>query len=288
MDVPRSGWLRLLRGYQILAVQCCTVILLFVLVNVLAWIVLSIEAEHARQRLPSSWTGLESRLGRAWVSTLYPGWDQQNLLALYTEWQRVTFDYEPYTQFKVHPMQSVYTNVSAHGFRSNGAAAPWPPSKTAFNVFVFGGSTAFGAMLPDAQTIPAALEAILRDSGCAPAIHVYNFARPGYISAQERMLFEQLLLAQATPNVAIFIDGLNDSLWQGRDPQYTDQLRQLVNQINSERTSSRWYSQALALAASLPITVAAEQVRQRYRSSSRTARAARRRSRRRRSRRSEA
>jgi hypothetical protein len=33
MDVPRSRWPRLLRGYQVLAVQCCTVILLFVLVK---------------------------------------------------------------------------------------------------------------------------------------------------------------------------------------------------------------------------------------------------------------
>src|SRR5262245_45197931 len=236
MHEPERGrWSSVRRGYTVLAVQGCTVLLLLVFVNVLAWSVLRIGAERARHRLPSSFTALESRLGRAWVSTLYPGWDQRDLLELYNEWNRVSFDYEPFTQFKVHPMQSRYTNVSAHGFRSNGAAAPWPPDHRAFNVFVFGGSTAFGAMLPDGQTIPAALEAMLRDSGCAATTHVYNFARPGYLSAQERALFEQLVLARAVPDVAIFIDGLNDSVWQGSDPQYTAQLRYLVNQINSER-----------------------------------------------------
>jgi hypothetical protein len=75
-------------------------------------------------------------------------------------------------------------------------------------VFVFGGSTTFGAMLPDNQTIPAALEARLRSAPCMLPAHVYNFARPGYISTQERALLERLLLEGAAPQVAIFVDAL--------------------------------------------------------------------------------
>jgi len=257
----RSIW----RGYTVLAVQTCTVVLLFMLVNVIAGSVLRIIDERAQHRLPSSLTMLESRFGPAWVSTLYPGWDPSNLLQLYDEWTRITFDYEPFTQFKVHPTQGVYTNVSENGFRSNGEAAPWPLDQASFNVFVFGGSTIFGTMLPDAQTIPAALEAHMRNSGCAPMAHVYNFARPGYISTQERALLEQLLLSNVVPQVAVFVDGLNDSVWQGSDPQYTERLSYLVNVINTEKAPSRWYARARELVASLPMTRAAELVMARFR-----------------------
>jgi hypothetical protein len=164
--------------------------------------------------------------------------------------------------------------VSEHGFRLNGEEAPWPPDQATFNVFVFGGSTTFGAMLPDAQTIPAALESQLRDSACVPTTNVYNFARPGYISTQERALLERLLLANAVPQVDVFIDALNDSVWQGTDPQYTDRLRYLVSAINAEDPSSRWSARARELVASLPTTRAADRLLARFGRSERLGEAA--------------
>jgi hypothetical protein len=257
---------RLWRGYTVLAVQACSALLFLVLVNVIAWGILWLKDQRSdAQRLPASFTELESRLGPAWVSALYPGWDQSNLSRLYAEWMRVRFDYEPFTQFTVHPMRGAYMNVSEHGFRSNGGDAPWPPDAAALNVFVFGGSTTFGAMLPDAQTIPAALEARLRTAGCAPAVHVYNFARPGFIAPQASALFEQLLRAGAVPQVAVFVEGINESVWQGSDPQYTDRLTDMVDQINSAQGGPGWSARARDLLVSLPITRLAGLVMQRMR-----------------------
>jgi hypothetical protein len=41
-------------------------------------------------------------------------------------------------------------------------------------------------------------------------VRVYNFGRGAYFSTQERILFQQLLLRNAVPDMAIFLDGLND------------------------------------------------------------------------------
>jgi hypothetical protein len=97
----RSAW----RGYTVLAVQTCSVLLILLLVNVAACRVLSITDAGQRHRLPATLTALQSRFGPEWVSILYPGWGESNLLRLYDEWLDVSFDYEPFTQFKVHSMQ---------------------------------------------------------------------------------------------------------------------------------------------------------------------------------------
>src|SRR5262249_916436 len=38
----------------------------------------------------------------------------------------------------------------------------------------------------------------------------YNFGSAGYFSSQERILFEELLAAGRKPNLAVFVDGLNE------------------------------------------------------------------------------
>ena len=63
-------------------------------------------------------------------------------------------------------------------------------------------------------------------------MHVYNFGGSGYYSAQERALFIRLIISGFVPNMAIFIDGLNDLLIQNDTPLMTKQLRRLVEQAN--------------------------------------------------------
>jgi hypothetical protein len=121
---PRDKWQTVWRGYTFGAVQTCTMLLIVVLLNAAMCGVLSARGARDSHRLPSSLTALESRLGPAWVSALYPGWDENALLQLYDEWQSITFDYEPFTQFKIRPMHGVYMNVSENGYRLNGADAP--------------------------------------------------------------------------------------------------------------------------------------------------------------------
>jgi hypothetical protein len=81
-------------------------------------------------------------------------------------------------------------------------------------VFVFGGSTTYGAGLADDETIPSRLQQAL--AGCNRDAAVFNFGRPHYFSTQERVLFEQLVASGHAPAVAVFVDGLNDFFhWDG-------------------------------------------------------------------------
>lgn len=252
------------RAYTALAVLALNTLIILVLLNVVTWATLRVLAERERHRLPSTLTELASRFGPGWVSSMYPGWDQSNLLRLWNEWIGLTFDYEAFTQFRVRPTQGLYINVSEHGFRSNGTTAPWPPDPAALNVFVFGGSTTFGTMLPDGWTLPAALQRHVRTSKCHASAQVYNFARPAYISTQENALLERLLLSKAVPNVAIFVDGLNDSVWRRGEPRYTDQLTYLVRTIHARGTWWLLGTRARDFLISLPMIDAANLVLARF------------------------
>ena len=105
---------------------------------------------------------------------------------------------------------------------------PWPPRPEATNVFVFGGSTTFGVGLPDDETIASYLQecALANHSRGHPA--VYNFGRPSYFSSQELILFQQLLKAGFVPQVAVFIDGINDFGFLDGQPAFADNFRQFM------------------------------------------------------------
>jgi hypothetical protein len=111
---------------------------------------------------------------------------------------------------KETPIQGQFVNVSPHGFRQNKHENPWPLDSTAINIFVFGGSTAFGYGVADKETISSHLADILEEKSPTKKAYVYNFARGGHRSNLERMVFEKLLTKNVVPTVAIFIDGLND------------------------------------------------------------------------------
>ena len=109
--------------------------------------------------------------------------------------------FEPHTLFRVPPMSGLFVNVTEAGYRQGAEPQRWPPKSDA--VFVFGGSTAFGYGVADAETIPAHLQTEL-------GAQVYNWASPNFASVQERIRFEQLLLDGHRPRAAIFIDGFSD------------------------------------------------------------------------------
>ena len=124
-------------------------------------------------------------------------------------WPRELFQYEPFTQFRERPYQGSYVNISERGFRITKNQGPWPPDSQYFNIFLFGGSTTFGYGVPDDQTIASHLQEILSRE-MEFEVRLYNFGRGYYYSTQERILLEQLLISGFVPDMAIFIDGLND------------------------------------------------------------------------------
>jgi hypothetical protein len=58
---------------------------------------------------------------------------------------------------------------------------------------------------------------------------LYNFGRGFYYSTQERILFEGLLSSGHVPDLAVFIDGLNDFYYHDGNPLYTERLRRYVS-----------------------------------------------------------
>jgi len=159
------------------------------------------------------------------IARAYPDWSRGDLTQLLTERDMTAVPvYEAFTQHRPRAMRGRYTNVSPSGFRAVKDQGPWPPDPGMFNVFLFGGSTAFGIALPDDQTVASYLQQRANEVGCTGRVQVYNFGRPTYFSSQERILFEQLLLAGTVPEVAVFLDGLNDFILPDGLPYLTSHL----------------------------------------------------------------
>jgi len=84
-------------------------------------------------------------------------------------------------------------------------------------VWVFGGSTVYGIGTPDWATIPSYLSRELNTDPTA-CIEVTNLGAEGYVTNQEVILLIQQLKAGRKPDIAIFYDGVNESLVGGFSP----------------------------------------------------------------------
>jgi hypothetical protein len=173
-------------------------------------------------------------LGMDTVARAYPGWNRNDLTAFLRENRGIGsghWVYEPYTTFRLPAIRGRFINVSPAGYRISGAAQPWPPDGRSFNIFVFGGSTTFGAGVPDGQTFAAYLPSEWNARHPARAVQVYNFGVHAYFSVQERLRFEQLLAAGRKPDLAVFVDGFNDIAFP--EPAMTEALTLAVRDIDA-------------------------------------------------------
>lgn len=152
---------------------------------------------------------------------LYPGLSATEIDQLQRECCSIRFAYEPFFQFVPRPMKTRFVEITSYGARVNQVPAPWPPDPEAFNVFVFGGSTMFGYHLPNEKTVPARLEARLREHFSDTNIWCYNFGAGFHFSSQERARFAALLASNVFPDAAIFVDGLNDFYQPMGTPEFS-------------------------------------------------------------------
>lgn len=163
------------------------------------------------------------------LSKAYPGYSQGEVVEIVRESiENTGFEYSPWLQFKVSARSGQYVNSDGLR-RSAGKSLPKAEGfsgRRHFDVYFFGGSTMFGFGVPDAATLPSQFE------GLAPRnweVRAFNYGQPYYYSRQETMLFEQLLRNGARPDVAIFLDGLNESIEMTaaylREPFFTSTLR---------------------------------------------------------------
>ena len=155
---------------------------------------------------------------------LYPSMSKQEVADLLHEtWSR-PFIFESFVDFGERPFKGKYVNVSPYGYRLGRDQGPWPPRKDQhFVVFLFGGSTAFGYGVADNQTLGSALQEMLAKK-LGRDVKVYNFGQGFFYSTQERILFEKLLSAGHAPDLAIFLDGVNDFFTAGRDLSFEPSL----------------------------------------------------------------
>ena len=122
--------------------------------------------------------------------------------------------YDPVVQFKEAPRTGRYINVHPAGFRNSENQASWPPPKGRPVIFLFGGSATFGYNLEDRETLASYIaRAWAAERGAVPAI--YNFGRGRYGSSEEMLLFMRLIFEGHRPDIAIFVDGINDFYRRG-------------------------------------------------------------------------
>lgn len=218
----------------VIVVNTC---LLLLFLNFVCWVAIRITKTPAANYDPVVHYGADL------VLQAYPGASRAQVLdMLHETYEKVVPGtvYEALTEFKEPPFRGTYVNIDSGGFRRGESQGPWPPDPANFNIFVFGGSTTFGYGVADWETIPSAMQ-ICASSGSARPVFVYNFGRAGYFSTQELMLYYRLLTAGYVPNVAIFVDGLNEFLnvtvHVAGDLDSTSVLRSLVQELHREQSS---------------------------------------------------
>lgn len=117
-----------------------------------------------------------------------------------------TLHYEPYTVARQGPFASRLVNIDASGVRTT-------PQSTctagAFRIFLFGGSTMWGYDVPDWGTIPAYLNAVLKQHATRD-ICVVNYGEWDWVASQEAVQFARLLSEGNIPDAVVFYDGIND------------------------------------------------------------------------------
>jgi hypothetical protein len=206
------NWRKLYLGA---AITLANTVILFVLLNLLLWPVSrAYNARHPNKVHPDNpiaQFGIEPYL------KAYRGWSEADVREVVREhWLELKWEYDPVTQFRLAPTHVRFMNVEPAGYRLVANQGPWPPDPKARNIFVFGGSTAFGSGLGDAATVPSQMQQAGDALHPAPPVHFYNFAVPGHTSTLEALRFAALLRKGFVPTDAVFIDGLNDCFFAGK------------------------------------------------------------------------
>jgi len=208
---------RFIKCYKNFSIILANFLVLFLIINLVIFGALYLRGER--------FTGSKI-YGEDVLRKAYPDLSEEDRNILLDEtWPQIQI-YQPFTQFKEIPSKGKFVNINKNGFRVIENQCEYPISKENYNIFVFGGSTLFSTGVEDYKTIPSFMQKQLRAQSSRNDICVYNFGRSHYYSLQERALFENLILNGQIPNVAIFVDGLNEHYFE---PANTEKLSQFVS-----------------------------------------------------------
>ena len=205
------------RCYTATAVLLLNTLIIFVVLNIVVWGVgifdestTAIATPDPRDvYIPSAKLTVQSINFDALRQFYYYRTDVE-IFRLLLEGMGLEFECDPDTIYRLKPRAGNYYNIVEAGYRVVSPQGSWPPDEQVYNIFVFGGSTTYGAGVADNLTIPSWLQDHLRAALGRDDLYVYNFGVPSFTSIQERWRFEALLRDGFEPDLAIFIDGVND------------------------------------------------------------------------------
>jgi lysophospholipase L1-like esterase len=115
--------------------------------------------------------------------------------------------YEPYVIWKRAPYRGETVTIDEEGIRLTTDSQCDPANYT---IWLFGGSTMWGAGAPDWLTIPSLLAEQYEKSG--RTVCVRNYGTTAWVNTQEVVaLLLELKRASRKPDLVVFYDGINDS-----------------------------------------------------------------------------
>jgi hypothetical protein len=157
--------------------------------------------------------------------------------------------YDAYSLWKEFPAVGEYFNVTAEGYR-NTLQPETAQGGPAVQVYVFGGSTLFGAQVPDRYTIPSFLAHKLQSCSGKRSFSVSNYGIDGFVSEQEMNLLLKLLSKGRAPKIVIFYDGANDifnKVLAGVPHTFYEKFQGAVNRKAQFRETLLAFAQRLTL-----------------------------------------
>lgn len=208
---------RFVQAYKFVSVIVLNTILILLVLNFFAG--KSLKKRYLAQYKPENYLDRQE---------IYPGYSPDDIALLMKETWDQPFQYEPWVGFKEKPRTGKFVNINEEGFR-NSDKGRTNLSDDGIKIYVFGGSTTFGYGIEDAFTIPAHLQKRISNVYSDKKIRVFNFGRAYYYSTQELALLLQLLRKGYSFDIAIFIDGWNETL---QAPYFTDELSLLFDAYN--------------------------------------------------------
>ena len=149
--------------------------------------------------------------------------------------QSVRWRYHPFVEYKEAPRSGKYVSVSSENTRCNSNGNNQCKIANGKGViWVFGGSTVFGYGVKNDETIPAYINKIF------PDYEVVNMGHASYYSTLERILFNEKLSEGLAPEIAVFVDGLNDFYYfnvpnmSGASEKIRKSLKRTASGVNLE------------------------------------------------------
>ena len=167
---------------------------------------------------------------------------KDELRILHKDTHRLKYYFKAFTGPKPNNYESKFVNYNINKGRKT-----TNPVNCEKEYFLFGGSTTFGWLSIDDETIASHLSKIINKT--EKNICVYNYGIPFFYSKQENNLLINLIEEKKVPEYAIFLDGINERC---DGYAYEKNIKRQFSEISRHRASI-FYAKLPALVNSLPV-----------------------------------